>query len=107
MRGWTNVSAIIADEANCLGSSHSSNLMGIILGYIPEYPEIKLTLFSTPNLPGRLFQKIEDDHSPELIWHKVFLPYTECVGKIYTKDEIEQAKRSPGFRREFASLRKR
>ena len=46
-------------------------------------------------------QKIEQEPFETCIYKKVFLDYTYGVDKIYTKEEIEKAKMSPSFRREY------
>ena len=58
-------------------------------------------MVSTPNTPGGLFQKIEQEPFDTRIYKKVFLDYTYGLDKIYTKTEIEKAKASPSFEREY------
>jgi hypothetical protein len=58
-------------------------------------------MVSTPNAPGGLFQKIEQEPFDTCIYKKIFLDYTYCLGKIYTKEEIGKAKLSPSFPREY------
>lgn len=55
---------------------------------------------STPNLPGGLFERMENE-SPSM-YHKVFLPYTIGLRDgMYTISEIEEGKKSPSFEREY------
>ncbi len=55
---------------------------------------------STPNLPGGLFQTMEEEEPSQ--YHKVFLPYTVGLRDgMYTPEEIEEGKRSPSFEREY------
>ena len=35
------------------------------------------------------------------MYKRIFLDYTYSIGKIYTADEIEKAKQSPSFDREY------
>ena len=60
-----------------------------------------IVMVSTPNAPGGLFQKIEEEPSDTCIYKKMFLDYTYGLGLIYTKSEIEKAKQSPSFPREY------
>jgi hypothetical protein len=46
-------------------------------------------MVSTPNAPDGLFDK------------RIFLDYTYGIGKIYAAEEIEKAKQSPSFEREY------
>jgi hypothetical protein len=58
-------------------------------------------MVSTPNLPGGLYESIEKESETKCIYHRIFLPYTVGLGKIYTHDEIERARASPSFEREY------
>ena len=55
---------------------------------------------STPNLPGGLFERMEQEEPSQ--YHKVFLPYTIGLRDgMYTPEEIEEGKKSPSFEREY------
>ena len=58
-------------------------------------------MVSTPNAPGGLFEKIEQEPFDTCIYKKVFLDYTYGLDKIYSKAEIEKAKAVPSFEREY------
>ena len=58
-------------------------------------------MVSTPNAPSGLFEKIEKEPFDTCIYKKVFLDYTYGVGKIYSREEIDKAKMSPSFEREY------
>jgi hypothetical protein len=58
-------------------------------------------MVSTPNAPGGLFERIEKESFESCIYKKIFLDYTYGLGKIYTQEEIEKARRSPSFEREY------
>jgi hypothetical protein len=58
-------------------------------------------MVSTPNAPNGLFQKIEQEPFEKCIYKKVFLDYTYGLDKIYTKEEIDKARMSPSFEREY------
>jgi hypothetical protein len=58
-------------------------------------------MVSTPNRPDGLFAQIEKEPFDTCIYKKLFLDYTYGVDKIYTKEEIEKAKRSPSFPQEM------
>ena len=60
-----------------------------------------IVMVSTPNAPGGLFEKIEKEPFDTCIYKKVFLDYTYGVDKIYTKEEIDNARMSPSFPREY------
>jgi hypothetical protein len=58
-------------------------------------------MVSTPYAPQGLFEKIEQEPEETCIYKRIFLDYTYGIDKIYTKEEIEKAKQSPSFEREY------
>jgi hypothetical protein len=58
-------------------------------------------MVSTPNAPGGLFQRIQQEPLETCLYKKIFLDYNYGLDKIYTKAEIEKAKQSPSFPREY------
>ena len=58
-------------------------------------------MVSTPYAPNGLFQKIEQGTRGDLYLQTIFLDYTYGINKIYTTEEIEKAKHSPSFEREY------
>jgi hypothetical protein len=60
-----------------------------------------IVMVSTPNAPDGLFEHIEKEPEGVCLYKRMFLDYTYGVGKIYTAEEIEKAKASPSFEREY------
>jgi hypothetical protein len=58
-------------------------------------------MVSTPNAPDGLFERIEKESEDTCLYKRIFLDYTYGIGKIYTAQEIEKAKQSPSFEREY------
>jgi Terminase RNaseH-like domain len=58
-------------------------------------------MVSTPNAPKGLFERIENEAEDTCLYKRIFLDYTYGIGKIYTAYEIEKAKQSPSFEREY------
>src|SRR5438067_6394789 len=58
-------------------------------------------MVSTPNAPDGLFERIEKESEDTCLYKRIFLDYTYGIGKIYTAEEIEKAKQSPSFEREY------
>ena len=58
-------------------------------------------MMSTLNAPGGLFERIGKEPFDTCIYKKIFLDYTYGVSKIYTKEEIDKARVSPSFEREY------
>jgi len=100
MRGLPNVSFILLDEADFFPVGQQKDARDISERYIGKSNPF-IVLASTPNRPGSLFDKIEHEPDNECIYHRIKLDYTYGLGKIYTKEEIEKAKQSPSFKREY------
>ena len=60
-----------------------------------------IVMVSTPNAPNGLFEKIEKEPEETCIYRRLFLDYSYGLDKIYTRDEIEKAKKSPSFESEY------
>jgi hypothetical protein len=48
-----------------------------------------------------LFDRIEKEPEESCIYKRIFMDYTYGLDKIYTKEEIDKAKQSPSFEREY------
>ena len=58
-------------------------------------------MVATPNASSGLFYNIEAEPEETCLYKRLKLDYHYGLGKIYTNEEIEKAKLSPGFEREF------
>ena len=58
-------------------------------------------MVSTPNAPGGLFERIEKEPESTCLYRRLYLDYTVGLGKIYIIQEIDRAKQSPSFEREY------
>ena len=56
---------------------------------------------STPNAPDGLFERIEREREDICLYKRLFLDYTYGLDRIYSREEIEKAKASPSFEREY------
>jgi hypothetical protein len=60
-----------------------------------------IVMVSTPNAPEGLFERIEREPEGTCLYKRLYLDYTYGLDRIYTKEEIEKAKSSPSFEREY------
>ncbi|HET6640149.1 MAG TPA: hypothetical protein VFG77_00925 [Nitrososphaeraceae archaeon] len=100
MRGLDKVSFIFLDEADFFAKHEMENARQISERYIAKSNPY-IVMCSTPNRPDGLFAQIEKEPYETCLYKKVFLHYNDGLGKIYTKEEIENAKLSPSFPREY------
>jgi hypothetical protein len=98
-RSLTNPKLILVDEGDFLPKFQQEDVRHVAERYIAKSNPF-IVMVSTPNAPGGLFQKIEQEPFETCIYKKMFLDYLWGVGKIYTEEEIENAKISPSFPRE-------
>jgi hypothetical protein len=100
-RGYTNMKFILLDEADFFRHDQQTEAIDASLGYGPK-SNPQIVMISTPNNPGGLFDQIEHDTGEKYgKFHKVYMPYTVGLNKIYNEKDIEEAKRDPSFEREY------
>ena len=100
MRGLPNVSFILLDEADFFPPGQQQDARDVSERYIAKSNPY-IVMVSTPNAPEGLFERIEKEPEGVCLYKRMFLDYTYGVSKIYTAEEIEKAKQSPSFEREY------
>jgi hypothetical protein len=101
MRGLPNVSFILLDEADFFPpGQQQQDARDVSERYIAKSNPY-IIMMSTPNAPDGLFERIEKEAEETCLYKRIFLDYTYGIGKIYTEEEIEKAKQSPLFEREY------
>jgi hypothetical protein len=100
MRSLPNPRFIFLDEADFFPPKEQKNARDISERYIAK-SDPYIVMVSTPNLPGGLYDAVEKEPEETCIYRRLFLPYTVGMNKIYTTDEIDRAKASPSFEREY------
>jgi hypothetical protein len=100
MRGLPNVSFILLDEADFFPPGQQADARDVSERYIAKSNPY-IVMASTPNAPEGLFERIEKESEDTCLYKRIFLDYTYGIGKIYTAEEIEKAKQSPSFEREY------
>jgi hypothetical protein len=99
-RSLTDPKFILINEGDFMPKFQQEEVRSVSERYIAKSDPF-IVMVSTPNAPGGLFQKIEQEPSDTCVYKKVFLDYTYGLGFIYTKSEIDKAKQSPSFPREY------
>ena len=99
-RSLTNPKFILLDEGDYMPKFQQDDVRHVSERYIAKSDPF-IVMVSTPNAPGGLFQKIEQESFDTCIYKKIFLDYTYGLGKIYSKEEIDKARMSPSFEREY------
>jgi Terminase RNaseH-like domain len=100
MRGLSNVSFILLDEADFFPPGQQADARDVSERYIAKSNPY-IVMVSTPNAPEGLFERIEKESEDTCLYKRIFLDYTSAIDKIYTQEEIEKAKASPSFEREY------
>jgi hypothetical protein len=100
MRGISNVSFILLDEADFFPPGQQQDARDVSERYIAKSNPY-IVMVSTPNAPDGLFEQIEKEPEGTCLYKRIFLDYTYGIGKIYAAGEVEKAKQSPSFEREY------
>jgi hypothetical protein len=100
MRGLPNVSFILLDEADFFPPGQQQDARDVSERYIAKSNPY-IVMVSTPNAPDGLFERMEKESEDTCLYKRIFFDYTYGIGKIYTAEEIEKAKQSPSFEREY------
>jgi hypothetical protein len=100
MRGLPNVSFIFLDEADFFPPGQQQDARDVSERYIAK-SNPWIVMVSTPNAPDGLFERIEREPEDICLYKRLYLDYTYGLERIYTTEEIEKAKTSPSFEREY------
>jgi hypothetical protein len=100
MRGISNVSFILLDEADFFPLGQQQDAKDVSERYIAK-SNPWIVMVSTPNAPEGLFEKIEREPEGSCLYKRLYLDYTYGLDRIYTRDEIALAQKSPSFEREY------
>lgn len=100
-RSLTNPKFILCDEFDFIESEkEQDDARHVTERYIGK-SDPYIVMVSTPNAPLGLFEKIEKEPEETCLYNRIKLDYHYGLGKIYSIEEIEKAKQSPGFQREY------
>jgi hypothetical protein len=99
-RALDNPKFILLDEADFFRKSEQEDVRHVSERYIAK-SDPYIVMVSTPNAPDGLFESIEKEPEENCIYKRLFLDYTYGLDKIYTREEIDKAKQSPSFEREY------
>jgi hypothetical protein len=98
-RSLDNPKFILLDEAAFFRKSEQE-VRAVSERYIAKSNPY-IILVSTPNAPEDLMQTIEMEPENTCLYHRIKLDYRYGLNKIYSIEDIERAKQSPSFDREY------
>lgn len=99
-RALDNPKFILLDEADFFRKSEQEDVRHVSERYIAKSDPL-IVMVSTTYAPDGLFDKIEKEPEKTCIYKRILLDYTYGLDKIYTREEIDKAKKSPSFEREY------
>lgn len=106
MRGLVNVRLIFSDETDFYPQFQQREVRAVLEGYLAKpNSSPQILLVSTPKDPLSIMAQIENDEAS--FYDKIFLDYKfglQGPYPIYDKAQIETARRSPEFGREYCGL---
>ena len=95
-----NPKFILLDESDFFRKGEQEEVRHVSERYIGK-SDPYIVMVSTPNNPGGLFYQIEQEPEDTCLYKRLKMDYHYGLGKIYTQEEIDKAKQSPGFDREY------
>lgn len=98
IRGLDKVSIIFIDEGDFFAPGQQVEVRDAAERYLGK-SNSKIILGSTPYSIDGLMHTIQKEENS--IYTKLFLNYEVGLNKIFTKEDIERAKQSPSFEREY------
>ena len=93
-----NPKIVMLDEADFFPNRYQDEARTVAERYIPK-TNPHILLISTPNLPGGLFERMEDEIDNGYVMKQ--MDYTIGLNKVFRPEDIETAKKSPSFEREY------
>ena len=99
-RALDNPKFILLDEADFFRKGEQEDVRHVSERYIAKSNPY-IVMVSTPNNPDGLFEKIEKEPEEICLYKRIKLDYTYGLDKIFSVEEIEKAKNSPSFEREY------
>jgi len=99
-RSVTNPKFIFLDEADMFRKGEQEEVRHVSERYIGK-SDPYIVMVSTPGSPGELFYQIEQEPEDTCLYKRLKLSWEVGLGKMYTNEEIENAKHSPSFDREY------
>lgn len=100
MRGLESPKLIFMDEADFFPPGQWQEARDVSERYIGK-SDPYIILVSTPNAPEGLFEQIEKEPEDICLYHRMTMTYEVGLNKIYTAEEIREARESPSFPREY------
>ena len=99
-RALDNPKFILLNECDMFRKSEQEDVRHVSERYIGKSNPY-IVMVSTPNAPGGLFEKIDKEPEETCIYRRLLLGYEYGLDKIFTREEIDKAKKSPSFEREY------
>ena len=93
-----NPRVVFLDEADFFPRRYQDEARTVAERYVAK-TNPHIVMVSTPNLPGGLFERMEEEEDNGYIMKQY--DYTTGLGKVFIPTEIETAKTSPSFEREY------
>ncbi len=99
-RSLTNPKFILLDESDMFRKSEQDDVRHVSERYIGKSDPF-LVMISTPGSPGGLMESIKKEPEETCIYKRLYLDYNYGLDRIYSREEIEKARKSPSFEREY------
>ena len=102
-RSLDNPKFILLDECDFFTKGQQEDVRAVAERYIAKSKPY-IIMVSRPNAPNGLMQSIEQKPQDTCLYKRLKLDYRHRLDKIYSREDIEKAKQSPSFEREYMCL---
>jgi hypothetical protein len=99
MRDLTNVAIVFQDEASFFEINQANDAIEVSQRYIAKSDPYLIV--STPNKPGDMLHMMSEQPEEKCFYCRMYLSYTVGKGNIFSKKDIEIAKKSASFESEY------
>lgn len=100
LRGAVDQKFVFIDEVDFFDESDAQQVLSIAEALrVKSDPTILIA--SSPGRLGGLLHSLYQEPEATCRYKRLFIPYSSALGTLFTEEEIEEAKRQPGFEREF------
>jgi len=100
LRGLTDVSFVICDEFAFFDPTDQLQVLPVLEAFQAK-SNPTICLLSTPGPLNDVMYNLYQEPADMCRYHRLYIPYEKALGTLISEQEIEQARRQPGFSQEF------
>jgi hypothetical protein len=100
LRGLTDTKLVICDEFAFFDPADQQQVLPVLEAFRAK-SDAQIVLLSTPGPLNDVMYNLYQEPTDKCRYHRLYIPYQKALGTLISKQEIEQARKQPGFAQEF------